>query len=348
MNFIPLVPSLLFKAATTALENMGSSPDRVVKKLNIPLWHNLESHSMVPGSHFYTLVGQAARILGAEEFGYLIASYTPITALDDFSQQLGKSLTVYEAVKTFNIRYEQMSSIDRFWSIEDGEGLWWLRKRIQAADPAACKQVELGALNYMIQTVRLGAGPNWVPENIYLEAGSLSSMNQLDEFCNAAIFKWQGYSGFLIPRSLLARSISADRSSTVTLNAGKLFSDSPSTEFSVSLQQLVVSHLSFRNVFIEEIADGMGIGVRTLQRRLKKDGLTFKRIVDQARYQASKDLLCDSHVNLTDIAHSLGYSNQSNFIRAFRRFAGTTPGEFRLQMLENRDSAPHRRQPKIS
>jgi AraC-like DNA-binding protein len=92
----------------------------------------------------------------------------------------------------------------------------------------------------------------------------------------------------------------------------------------------------------------MGIGVRTLQRRLKKDGLTFKRIVDQARYQASKDLLCDSHVNLTDIAHSLGYSNQSNFIRAFRRFAGTTPGEFRLQMLENRDSAPHRRQPKIS
>jgi hypothetical protein len=119
MNFIPVVPALLFKAATTAVENMGFSPERVVEKSNVPLWQNHESHISVPGSHFYTLVGQAARILGAEDFGYLITRYTPITALDDFSQQLGQSLTVYEAVKTFNRLYAQMSSIDRFWSVEE-------------------------------------------------------------------------------------------------------------------------------------------------------------------------------------------------------------------------------------
>jgi AraC-like DNA-binding protein len=300
--------------------------------LNIPLWQYHESHSMVPGSHFYTLVGRVAGILGAEEFGYLIASYTPITALDDFSQQLGQSLTVYEAVKTFNRLYAQMSSIDRFWSVEDGEGLWWLRKRVQAADRAGGQQMELGALNYMVQTVRLGAGPNWVPEKIYLEAESISSMNRLSEFRNAVICKGQGVSGFLIPRSLFARSIPAERSSILPLNAGKLFSEAPSSEFSESLRQLVRSYLSFGHPCIEEIADAVGMGVRTLQRRLKKDGLTYKRVVDQARYQVSADFLCDSHVKLIDIAHELGYSDQANFNRAFHRFAGIAPGEYRRLM----------------
>jgi AraC-like DNA-binding protein len=335
MNFIPVVPALLFKAATTAVEKIGSSSERVVEKLNVPLWQYHESHSMVPGSHFYTLVGQAAGILGAEEFGYLIASYTPITALDDFGQQIGQSLTVYEAVKTFNRLYAQMSSIDRFWSVEDGEGLWWLRKRVQAADRAGSQQVELGAFNYMIQTVRLGAGPNWVPEKICLEAESLSSMNRLSEFGNAFICKGQGVSGFLIPRSILARSIPSERSSILPLN-GKLFSETPSSEFSGSLRQLVGSYLSLGYPRIAEIADAAGIGVRTLQRRLKKNGLTYKRVVDQALYQISTDLLRDPLVKVIDIAHELGYADQANFNRAFRRFAGMSPGEYRLLIQEDR------------
>jgi AraC-like DNA-binding protein len=82
------------------------------------------------------------------------------------------------------------------------------------------------------------------------------------------------------------------------------------------------------------------MGVRTLQRRLKKNGLTYKRVVDQARYQASADLLCDQHVKLIDIAYELGYSDQANFNRAFRRFVGISPGEYRLQLLEDRSIVP--------
>ena len=333
MRSITLTPALLFKAAATALDNLGLSSERVIEKLNLPLWQHYESHSKVPGSHFYTLVGQAAETLGAEEFGYLVASYTPITALDDFSQQIGQSLTVYEAVKTFNRLYAQMSSIDRFWSVEDGEGLWWLRKRVQVADRAGRQQVELGALNYMIQTVRLGAGPNWVPEKVCLEAESLSSMDRLSEFGNAVICQGQGVSGFLIPRSVFVRSIPSERSSILPLNAGKLFSEVSSSEFSVSLRQIVRSYLSFGHPRIEEIADVTGMGVRALQRHLKKNGLTFKRVVDQARFQVAADLLRDPHVRLVDIAHELGYADQANFNRAFRRFTGTSPSEYRLRLL---------------
>ena len=333
MSSITLTPALLFKAVTTAVDSTGFSSERVVEKSNVPLWQYHESHTSIPGCHLYTLVSQAAGILGAEEFGSLITRYTPITALEDFSQQLGQSLTVYEAVKTFNRLYAQMSSIDRFWSVKDGEGLWWLRKRVQAADRAGRQQVELGALSYMLQTVRLGAGPDWAPEKIFLEAESLSSMARLRDFGNAAICEWQGVSGFLIPRSLFSRRIPAERSSNLPLNASRLFSDPPSSEFSEALRQIVRSYLSFGHPRIEEIADVAGMGVRTLQRHLKKNGLTFKRVVDQARFQVAADLLCDPYVGLLDIAYQLGYSDQANFNRAFRRFAGTSPSEYRLLLL---------------
>jgi AraC-like DNA-binding protein len=72
--------------------------------------------------------------------------------------------------------------------------------------------------------------------------------------------------------------------------------------------------------------------VRALQRRLTKNGLTFKRVVDQARFQASADLLRDPNLKLVEVAHELGYSDQANFNRAFHRWAGITPGEYRLQL----------------
>jgi AraC-like DNA-binding protein len=270
--------------------------------------------------------------LGVEDFGYLIAKHTSITALESFGQQIGQSLTVYEAVKKMGRLYAQMSSIDRFWSVEDGEGLWFLRKRVQAADRAGRQQVELGALHYMIQTVRLGAGPDWAPEKICLEAKSFSAMNRLSDFGSAAICERQGVSGFLIPRSLFARSIPAERSSTLPHNATKLFSESPPSEFHESLRRVVRSYLSFGHPRIEEIADVAGMSVRALQRRLAEDGLTYKRIVDEARFQVSADLLSDPHVKLIEIAHDLGYSDQANFNRAFRRWAGIPPSEYRLQL----------------
>ena len=335
MNNIPMVPALLFKAVTSALDNLGFSSERVVEKAGLPLWQYHESHALVPGSHFYSLIGQAAEGLGVEELGYLVASHTPIIALESFGQQIGQSLTIYEAVRTMCRLYAQMSSIDRFWSVEDGEGLWFLRKRVQATDRAGRQQVELGALHYMIQTVRLGAGPDWVPEKICLEAKSPSAMNRLRDFGNAAIREQQGVSGFLIPRSFFARSIPAQRSSTLPLNASKLFSESPSSEFPESLRQIICSYLSFGHPRIEEIADVARMGVRALQRRLTENGLTYKRVVDQARFQASADLLCDPNVKLLEVAHELGYSDQANFNRAFRRWAGLSPGEYRRLQLQS-------------
>jgi len=108
----------------------------------------------------------------------------------------------------------------------------------------------------------------------------------------------------------------------------------PSIEFSESLRQIVRSYLPSGHPRIKEIADVSGVGVRTLQRHLQNEGMTFNKIVDQACFQAAEVLLCDPYVKLVDVAYELGYSDQANFNRAFRRFAGASPGEYRRHLLE--------------
>ena len=114
MSLIPMVPALLFKAATTALDNLGFSSETVVEKAGLRHWQYGESHVRVPGDHFYRLAGESAVVLAAGQFGYLIPKYTPITTLGAFGTRIAQTLTVYDAIKTFNILYSQMSSIDRF------------------------------------------------------------------------------------------------------------------------------------------------------------------------------------------------------------------------------------------
>src|SRR5262249_7457170 len=73
----------------------------------------------------------------------------------------------------------------------------------------------------------------------------------------------------------------------------------------------------------------LAMGPRTLQRRLKDNGVEFKSLVDDTRRQLALGYLRDPAHTLAEIAYLLGYSEVSAFNRAFRRWTGSTPSEYR-------------------
>jgi len=87
--------------------------------------------------------------------------------------------------------------------------------------------------------------------------------------------------------------------------------------------------LGTHDLSLHDLAASMRIGPRTLQRRLRERGLSFRAVVDEARIELAKGLLADAELALGQIAFRLGYSQTSAFHRAFRRHAGTTPLSFR-------------------
>jgi AraC-like DNA-binding protein len=93
--------------------------------------------------------------------------------------------------------------------------------------------------------------------------------------------------------------------------------------------RLQAAILDAREPRLSEVAAAMEIGSRTLQRRLRRHGLTFRGLADQLRIELAKTMLGEASLALGQIAFRLGYSQTSAFHRAFRRHAGATPGAFR-------------------
>lgn len=88
---------------------------------------------------------------------------------------------------------------------------------------------------------------------------------------------------------------------------------------------------------LSDIAAPMKISARTLQRRLRAQGLSFRAVADEARLALAKTMLADPAMALSRIAFRLGYSQTSAFHRAFRRHTGTTPRAFRRALHADED-----------
>ncbi len=82
---------------------------------------------------------------------------------------------------------------------------------------------------------------------------------------------------------------------------------------------------------MSDIARRLGMSGRTLQRRLSDRGYSFQNLVDESRRQLAEHLLRETDYPLAEVAFLTGFSEQSAFSRAFKRWAGQTPRSFRLQ-----------------
>jgi AraC-like DNA-binding protein len=80
---------------------------------------------------------------------------------------------------------------------------------------------------------------------------------------------------------------------------------------------------------LEGVAARLGTTPRSLQRRLREEGGSFQELLDELRRELSLRYLGEPDLTLAEVAFSLGFAEQSAFHRAFRRWAGTTPAEWR-------------------
>ncbi|HEU4406711.1 MAG TPA: AraC family transcriptional regulator [Polyangiaceae bacterium] len=80
---------------------------------------------------------------------------------------------------------------------------------------------------------------------------------------------------------------------------------------------------------LEPVAAQLGLSPRTLQRRLAEAGTSFQALADGVRRAYAERYLADDRLALAEVGFLLGFSDPSNFHRAFRRWTGTTPAAFR-------------------
>lgn len=95
---------------------------------------------------------------------------------------------------------------------------------------------------------------------------------------------------------------------------------------------LVNAEGEYRN--LTELAALMRMSSRTLKRKLQRRGVSFQQLLDEARGRDSKHMLKNSTMTVEAIAAHVGYSDPANFTRAFRKWTGQSPSDYRRQAAD--------------
>jgi AraC-like DNA-binding protein len=80
----------------------------------------------------------------------------------------------------------------------------------------------------------------------------------------------------------------------------------------------------------EAIADTLHVSLRSLQRRLKEEDTSFRDLLEETRQQLARQYLRDGRRSIGEITYLLGFTEPSNFTRAFKRWTGKSPAQYRL------------------
>jgi AraC-like DNA-binding protein len=97
------------------------------------------------------------------------------------------------------------------------------------------------------------------------------------------------------------------------------------SEVTVQVQAKLVQLLPSGEVDEATIARALNLSLRSMQRKLKAQGMSFRKLLDDTRRQLAEQYLKDSTLSVSEIAYLLGFAEVSSFSRAFRRWTGHAP-----------------------
>ena len=100
-------------------------------------------------------------------------------------------------------------------------------------------------------------------------------------------------------------------------------------ELHASIRNIISQQVSSGRCSLEQVAAELQVPARTLQYQLEQSGTSFRALLDNTREELARHYLKDPGMSLVDVAFLLGFSEQSPFTKAFKRWTGETPGEYR-------------------
>jgi AraC-like DNA-binding protein len=109
-----------------------------------------------------------------------------------------------------------------------------------------------------------------------------------------------------------------------------------------AVEQLVLRSGDAR-ISMEQVASALQVSVRTLRRRLREDGSSFRALCERIRVETAQRLLREQGMTVTAVAKQLGFSDAQTFRRAFKRWLGEVPGKMRMAPAGGRGPRTPRR-----
>ncbi|MFZ1988277.1 MAG: AraC family transcriptional regulator ligand-binding domain-containing protein [Alphaproteobacteria bacterium] len=190
------------------------------------------------------------------------------------------------------------------------------------------------SLYALLSLARAYLGEKWLPSTIEVEYSKGSEGMPFESQFGVPVIYDSNAFALTFPRSYLETPNPNPRplqqQMTVRELANSLQVRPPRTIVEAARAVLIIRLLD-GDGDIEGTASKLGLGPRTLQRRLREEGTSYRNMLSSVRLERAMSLLKESTEPIETIARSLGYAATSHFTRAFTQWTGTPPSRVRRQ-----------------
>jgi AraC-like DNA-binding protein len=324
----------LFLPIIGNLEQHGSPVERMLETAGLQVSAFSEPNAFVPrhaGGRFAEI---AARYAGDASFSYTCVMEQKRIAQGSISGLvLLPRLSAIERLKTFIAQANKVTTTTAIWLEMSGENVWILRRDLRPMHRGTW-QIELYAIALFERIISDIIGKKWVPGKLRICSNPKNSefpkawhQTQITTGCEAT--------AIAVPIGLLFTKLEINK----TLGEVSRRAPDPFTNFEHNLVDnlglLIMPYVEGGKVKIELVAEAFGMSLRSFQRRLTDFDITYSRLLEEARFQTAIKSLRNSEINITEIAHRIGYTHPENFTRAFRRRVGMSPSKYRRMLNSN-------------
>ncbi|MGF6310473.1 AraC-like DNA-binding protein [Bradyrhizobium sp. i1.8.4] len=327
MTILPLTRCQFIIPVAAICDEIGAPTEALLAKFRLPASLEEKPEHYIPILQAVRFAEAAQRAQGVTDIGFQAARLLQFCHLSEkMRASIRFSPTLFIALQQFC----------KWASLEDTTASVWLERddnhvRICTKLAGTARMPHLEHSQWLqnvvsMHIVRQFSGADWVPATMAFEARYEPSLETRSFWPNTCFMSGQDSSWIDIPVSFLDLPNRASQTQAASHDDGA----APSGHEIVSAVKLMLpSYLDEKIPTVAEIAEMAGISIRSLQRKLSNAGVTYSDLLDGVRFENAAKLLRDTNSKIIDVAFSSGYTDPAHFTRAFRRFSGVTPREFR-------------------
>jgi AraC-like DNA-binding protein len=337
---VPFVRSSSVTPFIAFCDSLGMPTARICRQARLPSSALKRPDSLVSLHSCYRFLDAVIEAEGLPELGFLVAERSSPFQLGRLGEMLRRSETLAD----------YLCNGARFVSTHGNAGV----RVILAPDNGALRvsfavldapglgpaTVDLHTLMLTLGVLREVIGGKWQPEEIRLRVGTERLLERLDFPFHSRIVLGAEKTSFSVAHKLLSipmpMGLARESGSSGESGSGRQAAQlQPLPEdFPTSIDLLLRSMLDEGTADVHSVAEACGMSARGLQRHLASSGTSFRERLSASRVGLARHWLASSDLPVAEIAADLGYSDASNFSRAFSRATGQSPQAFRRVMKD--------------
>jgi AraC-like DNA-binding protein len=284
---------------------------------------------IVPSAVFGRLFAHCVEVTKCEHFGLLVGAEGSLSWLGRVGFVARNSENIGQALQVLG---EYFYHHDRSAVVAlDQEGDMAVLKYTLLFKMEAQNQWLGGVMCCALKIMRELCTPGWAPSEVRLAIPRPLDTRPYEKFFRAKLTFDAPITALVFDASLLGRPIEHAQPELRRILLKDIENSDSFTpqNFPLDVARIVRTNIGTGHCTAEKISTLLGISVRALSGRLEEHKTSFKQIVENVRFEMARQMMENTDIPLRDISELLDYSEVSAFTRAFTRWAGTAPGNWR-------------------